>query len=98
MGDDSKGGGNDFLWALIVVFVVLGLLLAASVWYPYYPQGGPADEVTVHTFNMGTLGYTQNYVSRVQNYGDFGVGVPQDEVLESAPMMEITAGLFGGER
>jgi hypothetical protein len=97
---EGKGGDNDFLWILLAVFVVLGLLLAASALYPYYPSGAPETERLLHTFGMGTgaLGYTQNYVSRVQEFGSFGVGVPQDEILKSAPMMEVTAGLLGGTR
>ncbi|MFH0956381.1 MAG: hypothetical protein V1813_00805, partial [Candidatus Aenigmatarchaeota archaeon] len=95
---EGKDGNNDFLWILLAVFVVLGLLLAASALYPYYPSGAPETERLLHTFGAGTLGYTQNYVSRVQEFGSFGVGVPQDEVLKSAPMMEVTAGLLGGER
>jgi hypothetical protein len=97
---EGNEGKNDFVWLLLIVFIILGLLLAASVWYPYYPGGAPESERVLHTFSagVGTLGYTQNYVSRVQEYGDFGVGVPQEEVLESAPMLEVTAGLLGGER
>jgi hypothetical protein len=97
---EGKEGKNDFVWLLLIVFIILGALLAASVWYPYYPEGAPESERVLHTFGAGagTLGYTQNYVSRVQEYGDFGVGVPQEEVLTSAPMIEVSAGLLGGER
>jgi len=88
---------DDFLVALVAVFVILGLLMAASIWFPYYPEGMPEEDRVIHTFSAGVLGYTQNYVSRVQDYGDFGVGVPQDEEMMSAPRMEISAGVFGGQ-
>ncbi len=94
---EEKGGNNDFLWALLVVFIILGALMAASIWFPYYPEGMPEEDRVIHTFSAGVLGYTQNYVSRVQDYGDFGVGVPQDEEMMSAPRMEISAGVFGGQ-
>jgi hypothetical protein len=86
---------DDFIGALIVIFVILGLLMIASVYFPYYPEGVPAEIRVVHSFSGGTVGYTENYVSRVQNFGDFAVGVPQDYELKRAPKMEITAGLFG---
>ncbi|MBN1896519.1 MAG: hypothetical protein JW789_02210 [Candidatus Aenigmarchaeota archaeon] len=88
---------DDFILALIAVFVILGILLTASAWFPYYPEGVPEEERVIHTFSAGTVGYTQNYVSSVQEFGDFSVGVPQDEILKSAPALEITAGVFGGE-
>jgi hypothetical protein len=87
---------DDFIAALIVVFILLIILIAAAVWFPYYPEGVPEEERVVHSFSPGKLGFSENYVSRVQEYGDFGVGVPQDEELKSAPRMEITAGIFGG--
>ncbi len=88
---------DDFLVALIVVFVLLGLLMIASVYFPYYPEGVPDEIRVLHSFTAGTVGYTENYVSRIQEFGDFGVGVPQDYELKSAPRMEINAGLFGGQ-
>jgi hypothetical protein len=96
MADESKGGENDFIWALVAVFIILGILLAAAAWFPYYPEGVPEEERVIHSFDAGLLGYTENYVSRVQNYGDFGVGIPQDELLKSAPRMEISSGSFFG--
>ena len=87
---------DDFLVALIVIFVVLGALMAASAYFPYYPEGVPDEIRVIHTFSAGTVGYTENYVSRVQEFGSFGVGIPQDHELKSAPRMEITAGMFGG--
>jgi hypothetical protein len=88
---------DDFIVALIAVFVILGLLMIASVYFPYYPEGLPEEIRVVHSFSAGTVGFTENYVSRVQEFGDFGVGVPQDYGLKSTPKMEISAGLFGGQ-
>jgi hypothetical protein len=34
-------------------------------------------------------------VSRTQDFGSFGVGLPQQEVLKSVPKFEISTGLFG---
>ncbi len=88
---------DDFLVALIAVFVILGVLMAASVYVPYYPEGTEEEMNTVHTFSPATtIGYTENYVSRVQEFGSMKVGVPEAYELKTLPKMEITAGLFGG--
>jgi len=89
---------DDFLVALVAVFVILGVLMLASVYFPYYPEGVPESERLIHSFtSAGSVGFTQNYVSRSQDFGSFSVGVPTDYELKKAPAMEITAGLFGGE-
>ncbi len=87
---------DDFILALIAIFVILGALMAASTYMPYYPEGVPDEVRVVHSFTAGTVGYTENYVSSVQEFGSFGVGVPQEHELKNTPKMEITAGLFGG--
>ncbi len=86
---------DTFIGSLIIIAVVLIILLAVSAYFPYYPEGVPADIRVIHEFSAGTIGYSENYVSRVQDFGSFGVGLPQLENLKSVPRMEITAGLFG---
>ncbi|UCF09028.1 MAG: hypothetical protein JSW28_04910, partial [Thermoplasmata archaeon] len=41
------------------------------------------------------IGYSENYVSRTQEYGSFSVGVAQQHGLKSLARLDITAGLFG---
>jgi hypothetical protein len=87
---------DDFLVALIAVFVILGILMAASVYFPYYPDGLPDDIRVIKSFSAGTVGFTENYVSRVQNFESFWVGKPEPHLLKGAPRMEISSGaLFG---
>ena len=93
-------GFDTFLVSLVIIFIIFALLLAASSFFPYYPEGAPAGMRVLHNFTAGSVGYSADEASRSQSFGSFGVGVPQQEVLRSAPRMEITAGLFGssGER
>ncbi len=86
---------DTFIGSLIIIAIILIVLLAVSAYFPYYPEGMPADVRVIHEFSAGTIGYSDNYVSRSQDYGSFGVGLPQKESIKSVPMMEITAGLFG---
>jgi hypothetical protein len=86
---------DTFIGSLIIIAIVLIILLAVSAYFPYYPEGVPADLRVVHSFTAGTIGYAENYVSRVQDFGSFGVGLPQDYNVKSVPKLEISAGLFG---
>ncbi|MBN2330817.1 MAG: hypothetical protein JXC85_03305 [Candidatus Aenigmarchaeota archaeon] len=86
---------DTFIGSLIIIAIVLIILLAVSAYYPYYPEGLPPEMRIIHEFSAGTIGYSDNYVSRSQDYGSFGVGLPQLETLKAVPRMEITAGLFG---
>lgn len=86
---------DTFIGSLIIIAIILIVLLAVSAFFPYYPDGLPADIRVIHEFSAGTIGYSDNYVSRSQDYGNFGVGLPQLESIKSLPRMEITAGLFG---
>jgi hypothetical protein len=91
---------DTFVGSLIIIAIILIALLAASYYYPYYPSTGPGGGPgtggnVVYSFTAGTIGFSENYVSRTQNLGSFGVGVSQKELLRSAPKLEITAGLFG---
>ncbi len=88
---------DTFIGSLIIIFIVLVILLSMAAFAPYYPDGvPPGSGIVLHSFTAGTIGFADNYVSRTQNLGSFGVGVPQDEVLKSVTRMEITAGVFGG--
>ena len=86
---------DEFLVTLVLVLLFITGMVLLAMYYPYYPEGLPVDVRVLYSFSAGTVGSTENYVSRVQNFGSFGVGVPQDEELKAVPMMEISAGLFG---
>ncbi len=86
---------DTFIGSLIIIAIVLIILLAVSAYFPYYPEGLPPEIRVIHEFSAGTIGFSDNYVSRTQDFGSFGVGLPQKESLKTVPMMEITAGLFG---
>ena len=87
---------DTFIGSLIIIAIVLIILLAVSAFFPYYPEGVPKEVRVIHEFKAGTIGYAENYVSRLQDYGSFGVGLPQQHELKTVPKMEITAALFGG--
>jgi len=87
---------DTFDGSVIAIFIILALLLIASVYFPYYPPGSiPESERVIHKFTAGTVGFSQDSVSRTVDFGSFGVGLPQQEPLKTAPKMEITASLFG---
>jgi hypothetical protein len=87
---------DTFIGSLIIIAIVMAVLLAVSAFFPYYPEGMPSEIRVLHEFTAGRIGYAENYVSRLQDYGSFGVGVPQEQELKAVPRMEITAALFGG--
>ena len=87
---------DTFIGSLIIIAIVFIILLAVSAFFPYYPEGVPREVRVVHEFTAGTIGYAENYVSRLQDYGTFGVGVPQQYNLKKVSVTEITAALFGG--
>jgi hypothetical protein len=86
---------DTFVGSLIIITIVIIVLLVVSAYFPYYPEGLPPEIRVIHEFSAGTIGFSDNYVSRTQDFGAFGVGLPQKESLKTVPMMEITAGLFG---
>ena len=85
---------DTFIASLIIIFIVLAVLLAVSAYFPYYPEGVPKEIRVIYEFTAGNIGFSENYISRTQDFGSFGVGIPQQSTLKSVPRMEIMAALF----